>query len=398
MVTVTEASTIVLAHALTSAKAEVRIEDAVGRVLGEMVFADRDFPPMDRVAMDGIAISFDFWSEGNTEFIVEGIQAAGTPQAALSHPGNCFEIMTGAVLPAGADTIIPYENVHVDSQKARIETNQVMRGQNIHRKGSDARAGTVLLQPGTLISAAEVALLAAVGKSLVTVFAFPPTAIISTGDELVAVSDNPAPHQQRRSNTYAILAAMRLMGWTADSFHLPDHREVVVGQLKEILSTHDVVILSGGVSKGKFDFIPGALESNGIVKRFYRVNQRPGKPFWFGTSADGRKTVFALPGNPVATFLCFYRYIEPWIRRSQQGNESPIYAVLAHDFEPPPGMTYFLQVSVNNEQGRLMAYPDAGGGSGDFANLKDVTGFLELPEASGTARTGEIFRYYPFRP
>jgi len=388
---------MVLANVSATEIRDVPIEDAVGRALAETVSADRDLPPIDRVTMDGIALSFETWSGGKMSFEVEGIQAAGTPQGTLRHADRCLEVMTGAALPAGADTVVPYEELRLDGRKAELTTNQIARGQNIHRRGSDAKAGTPLLQPGIVISPAEVALLATVGKDVVKVFEFPSTAILSTGDELVPVSHHPAPHQVRRSNTYAILAAMKLLGWPATAFHLPDDREVITAQLKNILAEHDTVVLSGGVSKGKFDFIPGALEANGIVKQFHRVNQRPGKPFWFGTSPDGQKTVFALPGNPVSTYLCFFRYVRPWILRRQQIEEAPQYAVLAHDFDPPAGMTYFLQVAVRNENGVSIAYPDAGGGSGDLANLKGVTGFLEITDSNGTVSKGQVFRYYPFR-
>ncbi|MGC3943451.1 MAG: molybdopterin molybdotransferase MoeA [Chryseolinea sp.] len=397
MVTVTEASSIVLSHTPLLSAEEIPVVEAMGRSLAEIISADRDLPPINRATMDGIAISFDVWSRGIKSYLIEGTQAAGQGGRSLTNPEHCLEIMTGAALPVGADTIIPYEHVHIEGNSATIEATQISRGQNIHRRGSDAMEGVALLQPGTLISAAEVALLCAVGKTTVRVFRFPTTAIVSTGDELIDINELPAPHQVRRSNSYAILAAMKSIGWTGKTFHLPDIREIVASQLDDILKKHDTVIISGGVSKGKFDFVPDALERNGIIKKFHRVNQRPGKPFWFGTSKDGSKTVFALPGNPVSTYLCFYRYALPWILKSQHISCEPEYAVLASDFEAPSGMTYFLQVAVKNERGVLVAYPDAGGGSGDFANLKDVTGFLELAGPQSLARKGEVFPYYPFR-
>jgi molybdopterin molybdotransferase len=154
--------------------------------------------------------------------------------------------------------------------------------------------------------------------------------------------------------------------------------------------------LSGGVSKGKFDYVPAVLEEIGVKKLFHRVNQRPGKPFWFGVSDKG-VTVFALPGNPVSTYMCFYKYIRPWILKSMKVDAEACSAVLAKDFKGPQGLTYFLQVKVKIENGILMAYPDPGGGSGDFANLKNVSGFLELPEDRSTFGVGEVFPYIPFR-
>ena len=396
MVTVTEASTIVLSHIPALAAEELLLEEAMGRSLAEGVTSDRDLPPINRATMDGIAISFDAWQGGTTSYRVEGTLAAGQQPVALIKAGHCIEIMTGAAVPSGADAVIPYEHVRLEGNNACVEAKEVRRGQNIHARGSDALKGTHLLGPGTLISPAEVALLAAVGKQKVRVFKFPSTAVVSTGDELVSIDQTPAPYQVRRSNSYAILAAMKGMGWRGDSFHLPDNKDVVESQLDVILKTYDTVIISGGVSKGKFDFIPQALERNGIVKRFHRVNQRPGKPFWFGTSGDGKRTVFALPGNPVSTYLCFYRYVKHWIQKSLHIADDLSYAVLASDFQPPSGMTYFLQVAVTNERGVLTAYPHVGGGSGDFANLKEVTGFLEISDTT-TAKKGDAFPYFPFR-
>jgi len=238
--------------------------------------------------------------------------------------------------------------------------------------------------------------LAAVGKSKVQVFAFPSAAVISSGDELIDVEATPGVQQVRRSNTYAIQAAMKILGWEGSSFHLADNKDEMVAAMKKIAETHRVIILSGGVSKGKFDYVPAVLEEIGVRKLFHRVNQRPGKPFWFGVSDEG-VTVFALPGNPVSTYMCFYRYIRPWIIKSMGTKIVDSKAVLAADFSGPKGLTYFLQVDVKNENGKLLAYPDPGGGSGDFANLKNVSGFLELPEDRSTFKAGEIFPYIPFR-
>jgi molybdopterin molybdotransferase len=189
---------------------------------------------------------------------------------------------------------------------------------------------------------------------------------------------------------------MESLKWKAKHFHFPDDKSVLLKSLDTVLNDHDVLILSGGVSKGKFDFIPTVFEELGVKKLFHHVNQRPGKPFWFGSSRDG-KTIFALPGNPVSTYMCFYRYIRPWLLKSLQVETQELSASLAKNFSFAPNLTYFLQVKVKNEEGKLLAYPDAGGGSGDFVNLKNVTGFLELPADKSTFSPGEVFPYFPFR-
>jgi molybdopterin molybdotransferase len=373
------------------------IEQSVGKVLAEIIHADRDFPPFNRVAMDGIAIDYNTYYSGQREFSMEAIQAAGEPQLRLKDPKHCIEIMTGAMLPSGADTVIRYEDIEINNKIAIIKEELIItKGQHIHRQGQDARQGEILLEPGIIISAAEVALLASVGKNVVKTFMNPRTAIVASGDELVEITKVPGPHQIRRSNTYAIEAGMKLLGWQGKQFHLPDDSNILKMSLDRIKAEYDVIIVSGGISKGKFDFIPQVLEEIGIKKLFQQVSQRPGKPFWFGTSTDG-KIVFALPGNPVSTYMCFYRYIEPWFWKSLGVERKTAQAVLAKDFTFQPKVTCFVQVRIENEGGKLMAYPDAGGGSGDFANLKKVDGFLELPLEKSTFKAGEVFPYFPFR-
>lgn len=396
MVTVEEATRVVLSHLFKPTVTNVDLNDAVGRVLAEAVKADRDFPPFNRVAMDGIAIWYDEWKNGKREFYIEETQGAGQPQKSLKDVQNCMEVMTGAILPEGTDTVIRYEDVTIQGNVATLLVDKVEEGQNIHVQGQDAERNDTLLSPGIILSPAEIALLASVGIVDVPVFSFPRTAIISSGDELIEITEIPELHQIRRSNTYAIDAAMKMIGWTSTQYHIYDQKDFVIDSLKVIAEDHDVLIVSGGVSKGKFDFIPEALESINVKKLFHQVSQRPGKPFWFGESKKG-KIVFALPGNPVSTYMCFYRYILPWLWKSLHVSKEQQYAMLAEDYTFQQKLTYFLQVTVKNEGGKLMAYPDAGGGSGDFANLKKVTGFLELPLDKSIFKAGEVFPYYPFR-
>ena len=396
MVSVEEASDIVFSNLFQSKPEGVPLTEAAGRVLGETIHADRDFPPFDRVAMDGLAIRFDEWQSGRKTFDIEGVQAAGQASSTLKNTQNGIEVMTGAVLPAGTDTVIRYEDLEIRDKAATIKIDSILKGQHVHRQGTDAGKGGMLLEPYSIISPAEIALMASIGKSTVSVLSFPKAAIISSGDELVDIDKVPALYQIRRSNTYALESAMNVQGWKGTQFHLQDEKDQIASSLKQILAGHDVLIISGGVSKGKFDFIPEALEACGVRKLFHQVSQRPGKPLWFGTSSNG-KVVFALPGNPVSTYMCFYRYILPWLWKSLGAEVGKKQAILARDFSFAPPLTYFLQVSIKNENGKLMAYPDAGGGSGDFANLKKVDGFMELPISKEKFSAGEAYPYFSFR-
>jgi molybdopterin molybdotransferase len=396
MISVNEASHLILSHLFNGAIVTSTLEECVGKVLAEPVYADRDFPPFDRVTMDGIAILFESFKNGQRGFQITGTHAAGDKNLVLSDSTKCFEVMTGAVLPVGTDTVIRYEDISINNGVATINVTNIEQGQSIHVRGQDARQGELLLSPGMVLSPAEIALLASVGKSKVAIQSFPRTAIISSGDELVKIDQQPLPHQIRRSNNYAIQAAMNAMEWAGINYHLPDEKNILFTEIKSILEKNDVLILSGGVSKGKFDFIPTVLEELGVKKIFHQVSQRPGKPFWFGVSNES-KIVFALPGNPVSTFMCFHRYVKPWIHKSLGIKWKDQFAVLATDFSFAPKLTYFLQVAVVNENGKLMAYPNAGGGSGDFANLKDVDGFLELPLDKTDFKAGEVFPLILFR-
>lgn len=392
MITVQQATEFIQEVAFRSGVTNVKIEEATGRVLAENILADRDLPPFHRATMDGIAISFSAYEKGVRDFLIEGIQAAGQPQQALK--GGCFEIMTGGMLPIGADTVVRYEDVKIENGKALI-TAAVEKNQSVHFRGIDAIKEQVLLHPGDIISPAEIALLASVGKSEVIVYEAKAIAIISTGDELIPIEETPLPFQIRRSNGIALASALGEMKINSKLFHLPDDPIILEKELATIIKSHDVIILSGGVSKGKFDYIPATLEKLGIKKIFHQVKQRPGKPFWFGRSDT--KTVFALPGNPVSTFLCFHRYIKPWIETGLGITQKNTKAVLAEDYKFKPDLTYFLQVKIDTSNGMMSATPDAGEGSGDFANLREVDGFIELPSERSEFKKGEALPYISFR-
>ncbi len=399
MISVAEAASIIQKHVYSFSTVYAPLEDSTGHVLAEKITADRDFPPFDRVMMDGIAVAFDDANSSKGVFAITGLITAGTKKKILNSEEAC-EIMTGAVLPEGLDTVIPYEDVQIEENNgnkvAKIDINHINKGQNIHPQASDVKKGEVIIQPGTLISPAEIAILATVGKSTVKIAKPLPVAIISTGDELVDVSQIPEPHQIRKSNSYALSSTLKQLGCNADQYHLIDDKPVIKERIAKLLTDYDVLILSGGVSKGKKDFVPEVLEELKVEKLFHRVKQRPGKPFWFGKSENGT-LVFAFPGNPVSTFLCFQKYFKPWLNKCRGLVVPEQFARLADDFNFKPQLTYFLSVKVVNRQGVLSAEPLPGGGSGDLANLTRVDGFLELPEDKDHFVAGESYPYVPFR-
>lgn len=375
---------------------KIDFEDSLGRVLKEEIVADREFPPFDRVMMDGIAIRFSEWESGLREYPVTGLQAAGDPIQTLTEPTSCLEVMTGAILPTGADTVIKYEDLNIEAGIAKVTQNLLVRDkQHVHPQGADRQTGAVLIKVNTILSPAEVAILATVGKSQVMVANQPKVAVIATGDELVDVSETPLQHQIRKSNVYELQAGLAEQGILADIFHFIDDKEQLLVGLKRILDNYDVLVLSGGVSMGKLDYVPEILAELSVEKLFHKVSQRPGKPFWFGRYKGG--VVFALPGNPVSTYVGLKRYVIPFLWRSAGVEPKVVKAKLSKDFSFKPDLTYFLQVTLEYKDGFLLATPAPGQGSGDLANLVNSEAFIELPQGKDIYKAGEVFTCYPFR-
>ena len=375
---------------------EIDFLHSFGRFLKEDVLADRDFPPFDRVSMDGIAISSKAFNNGIRAFKTEGIQPAGSEQMILLNPSNCIEVMTGAVLPKNTDVVIQYELLDIKDGIANVDIEAVKVFQNIHKKGFDRLKKDVLIRKNTTITAAEIGVLATVGKSEVIVAKQPKVMIISTGDELVEVDRTPKEYQIRRSNVFSLYSLLEKLNISSKIAHIHDDKETLKNKIKSYLTDFDVLLFSGAVSKGKYDFLPEILNELGVEKLFHKVAQRPGKPFWFGKKEN--RTVFAFPGNPVSTFVSCMKYFYPWYHRSVGINYMNMnYAVLTEDFHFKPQMTYFLQVKLKNKNGIFLATPVKGKGSGDLANLVDADAFLELPDDRSNFTKGDTFPILIYR-
>ena len=398
MKTVEEAERIILDQFKDYGTETVPFEQALNRVLAEDIKADRDLPPYDRVTMDGIAITYKAIEQGIITFKIKATQAAGEQPIDIDHLDECVEIMTGAALSPSVDTIIRYEDLEIKDGSAKLVVTDIKQGQNIHQKGKDKKQGDVVAAANQYVTPAIISLAASVGKAHLSVKKWPKVMIISSGDELVDVADTPSGYQIRRSNNYTIKAVLKQRGLDADMLHIPDDPETTKQQLQICLQSYDVILLSGGISMGKFDYIPQALQDLQVKKLFHKVAQRPGKPFWFGRHDNGT-LVFAFPGNPVATFMCLHRYFLLWVDAALDlPAKAPVYAQLARDFIFTPPLKYFLQVKLNfTEQGILSARPIEGNGSGDFANLADTDAFMELPLERNDFKAGEAFRILLFK-
>ena len=377
MIAFEEAYQLVLEQKMDLGNEETPLESSMGRILAEDILADRDFPAFNRATKDGIAINFEAIDKGLNNFKIEGIVSAGTAQQELSNHKNCLEIMTGAVLPENTDTVIMYEDLQIEKKQAQL-SKIPMKNQNIHFQGSDTRAGAVILKRNTKISAAEIGILASVGKANVLVKKLPSVSVFSTGNELIPVSEKPLPHQIRRSNSWSLQAALQEENINVNQDHLPDDKSAMKKALKIAISKNDALILSGGVSKGKYDYVAEVMEELGVKKIFHRVYQRPGKPFWFGFHPAEKTLVFSFPGNPVSTFANYNVYFKDWLTKSLGSKIENHQAVLQTELKIEPPFTRFINVSVSLKKGVLKALPLNANGSGDLVSLAHTDGFIKL--------------------
>ena len=379
--TVAQAERLILKSVVPWPAERAALLSAAGRILRQDVHAERDLPPYARATMDGIAIRWKSWAAGQREFALEGAQNAGQPPAKLSSPRAAWRIATGAPIPQGADTVVPVECIHPAGSNVVIEAEcRPQRGQFIHRQGSDRRAGALLLKAGCRIGGVEMALLSANGVAEPPVAPIPKIALVSTGDELVGLDATPEPWQIRSSNGPAITALLDRHGYgKVTAIRAPDRRQVLAARIGEALSESDALILSGGVSKGAKDYVPGVLAELGVTPVFHRVRQRPGFPLWFGLHGD--KPVFGLPGNPVSSLVCLRRYVIPALDKSSGAAAAgPETATLASAVTFKPKLAWFLPVRLaSNRTGQLLAHPCQTNTSGDFAALATTDGFAQLP-------------------
>jgi molybdopterin molybdotransferase len=373
------------------------LTQCVGATLRENIYAERDQPPFDRVAMDGMAVDSESVRRGARRFRIQGVQAAGAPQMKLLSHENAIEVMTGAILPLGSDCVIPVEHLEVQDGFASLNASAMnSQYQHIDRRGNHSRQGTLLLETGTLLRAPEIAVAASAGMARVRVSSQPAVMIVSTGDELIEPGDPIEDYQVRRSNAYAVAATLRTRGFgRIGDDHVADDEEQMRERLALHLTTHEVVVLSGGVSMGKFDLVPKVLQQLGVQQVFHKIEQRPGRPMWFGIGPQGQ-AVFGLPGNPVSTLVCLIRYVIPAIAEAMGTKRAaPERLALAAPVTFQHPLAYFLPVALEHDDwGRPWASPRRPNGSGDFLSLRGTDGFVELPPGPNTYPKGFVTTLY----
>ena len=381
LITPSEAASLMLSNVDLLEIETVALEKSLGRVLREDLSADRPFPPFDRVTMDGVA--FRFADLDSSSLALQGVHGAGSPNPPPLKEKHCWQIMTGSVMPPDCDTVIPYEEVSLTQDHATINCKAVP-GKFIHRQGSDASTGDLMIKSGTRINPGHLGIMASIGAVQVKVSRLPRVKILTTGDELIPVHESPLPHQLRQSNGITLLSAIENWGPVDASWdHLPDELQATTIGITQALELSDLVILSGGISKGRKDFVRPALESLRGAPLFHGVAQRPGKPlaFW--------KDIVALPGNPNSTLTTFRRYVVPLLcRMTGAPDEAGITLTLAEPICKHPFLTQFLPAKINPDGKAVSLSPQ---NSGDFVTPLEGTGYLEIPPGNDSSISSHFF-------
>jgi molybdopterin molybdotransferase len=395
LISVTQAENIIRQNLTTAAVEIVPLSKAQGRYLREDILADRPLPPFDRVMMDGIAIAHASFASGNNRFLITDTQAAGTPALTLENADSCIEVMTGCVLPHGCDCIIPIEHIDLSENTASLHSDASPQAkQHIHSAGSDTAAGEILLSSGQVLNAAELAIAASCGATHLKVSALPRILIITTGDELVAPEATPLPHQIRRSHATALEALITGMKLgTVDNIHIADDPLALKETITEALPAHDILILTGGISKGKYDYVAPVLTELLGSPHFHGIAQRPGKPMAFWKNSNS-PLVFAHPGNPVSVMACAARYLIPSLVEILSGRSpNPQQLPATGSFHCPSHFTGLVPCRINN--GRIQLVPPSN--SGNFLALAGTDGIAQLPgNLTGKELLNEQSSFYPW--
>jgi len=383
MISIEKAYEIVMQNAYQLETEKVSFTDSLGRILAEDVHSDIEMPPFDKSAMDGYACRKDDLK--NLLEIIEVIPAGKTPEKRIGK-NQCANIMTGAPIPEGADMVVQVELTEVNGNIVKVV--EAPKKSNISYRAEDVSVGTKVLNKGLKIEAQHIAVFAAVGYTDVLVFRQPKVGIISTGDELVEPQNKPSVSQIRNSNGYQLIGQVKACGALANYIGIAeDTPEDTFNKVSKALNENDIVLLTGGVSMGSFDFVPKVLEDAGVKIDFDAIAVKPGKPTTFGMA--GKKFCFGLPGNPVSSFIQFDLLVKPLIY-TLMGQE---YKAL--DIQMPMGVDYkrrnadrkaYFPVIIENGQ----IFPVDYHGSAHLNALSSAHGIVSIEIGKEEIKKGEM--------
>ncbi len=398
----TEALQTILAAVAPGACSTIPASKSIGCVLAKPICADRDYPPFNRSAMDGYAVRAQDVVNGGTLSNI-GVLPAGQTWEGRIRRGQCLRIMTGAPVPSGANAVVMVEHTEIASEDQVRFLREAQAGENVCKRGEDARRGRIVLPKKTVVNPATIATLASLGISEVDVVSKPGIAVIVTGDEIVAHGVQPKPEQIRDCNSVSIKELLKTLQLKPVSLRLVrDVKAALKRKLKDALK-HDVVIIAGGVSKGDFDYVPDVLEELGVKWLIRGIRMKPGKPFHFGLMKDkqsGKQTlVFGLPGNPVSVMVSMREMVLPALRRRMGYEKCEPFSIPVKLSEPvqcPKGRIHYKLAKTINVGKKLMLELIPSHGSGDFISASSAEGTAIFPPDREDYKSGEIVEYHPW--
>jgi molybdopterin molybdotransferase len=390
-IAIQEAKEILKGLSLSGRKVLLPLQKALGSWTASPIHAPMQVPSFDNSGMDGYAFA---WADGGDSRQLAQVVQAGTFPDFTLQPGTAVRIFTGAPVPKGADTIVQQEWVRVDGDRIFFDLEKLTQGMNLRRAGSQCEQGQLILHEGTRITPGTLGLLASLGVAEVTVFAAPQVSIVLTGDEVVEVGQALQPGQIYNANGPALLGYLSQLGITeVKIFKVKDDPNEVIRVIGEALATSDVLLLTGGISVGDFDFVKEGLAQNGVETLFYKVKQKPGKPLLAGVK--GNQLVFALPGNPASVLTCFMQYVKPSLGQ-WMGNpaawEQPRSYPLATNWEKQVKLTVFLKARLVSGQAKVMP----GQESFNLLSFGSADGLIEIGEDQQSLKEGTLVWFYPW--
>jgi len=341
MISVEEARNIIAAHSSRLAPVKKSIPESAGQILAKDVFAFADIPSFRQSSMDGYAIIF---ADRNKSLQLSGTMMAGSSSSINLQKGNAVRIFTGAPLPDGADTVVMQEKVIKKGDAITVEDSDLTEGKNVRNKGAEIKSGDLAMREGTLLTPAAIGFLSGIGISEVYVYPLPSISIVITGNEIQEPGVALEFGQVYDANSFQLKAALQSIGITnINTWKVNDNPDALKKVLDQALERSDMVLLTGGVSVGDYDFVVQATSACNVTQHFHKIKQRPGKPLFFGTRV--KKPVFGLPGNPSSVLSCFYMYVVPCISllSGRDNRVKSSNAVLADNYNKPKGLTCFLK-------------------------------------------------------
>lgn len=385
MITVNQARTLLAQHPIESGTEEIPVENALGRILAADICSPVAVPHFDNSAMDGYAFAWSDYESG-MPLVVIGESAAGDAGILNLKSGTSMRIFTGAMLPDGADTVVMQEKVQLTNGHLKILDEALRKGSNVRKRGSQNEAGQLVLQKGHKITPGTSGFLASLGINRIPVRALPAVSVVVTGNEITAPGSQLSPGQVFECNSFSLVPALGQLGIIPSVYHVRDDRDELYRILKLALDSSDLILVTGGVSVGDYDYVVPGLNSLGVQTVFHRIAQKPAKPLFFGIAGD--KRIFGLPGNPASVLTSWYVYISSYISSFKHEMLLP----LSGSLKKKQGLTLFAKGKINNGKVQVLE----GQESYRMDSFAQADCLIELPEETEGAQNGDQVKIIPF--